>query len=122
MELEKEFKNIIINNVEEKGFSFKSLDEAKKYHSLAIFDKADTLAIKIKDDIVFTDEKTLYFYNKNTRIWQENTVEQYESFVCDFMNLTSRIVNKLKLDYCLAAANIGAEVDKTKIKLYHHIS
>lgn len=94
-----EFENIIINNIEIKGFHFKSIEEVNQYRFMTETDKAIRFAQDISLFIRIIDHTIIYYYSYKKKLWVKISNSQYISFCYDWFNESSKITKILLKKY-----------------------
>ena len=89
--------------MEKIGLVFKNVNEVLKFNKMSDTDKTDYYVDYVKSNIkIIGKEKTVYFYNYDSKLWQCDTREVYYSFVTHFLNQTAKnikdLITKLKTD------------------------
>lgn len=87
--------NSIIENVSIKSFNFKTIDEINKYRFESVTDQSNIFTKLISNTFRVISDECIYYFNENNKLWEIAKSKEFESFVYDFFNNTSKEIKKL---------------------------
>ena len=87
--------NLIIENIEIKSLPFKNINDINKYRFLSKTSQSKFISEQLKNFIKIVDKTTVYYYNKNSKLWVEVDRNQYDAFVFDFYNNSASVIKSI---------------------------
>ena len=100
--------NSIIENFELESFKFKTIQEINEYRFKTITDQSNYFATQIFKYYKVISDDIIYYYNKNSKLWVEVSKDEYDSFVFDFFNNSSKKRKKI----LKKTENVDEQVEK----------
>jgi hypothetical protein len=88
--------NLIIDNIEIKSLPFKNMNDVNKYRFLTKTSQSKYIAEQLKNFIKIVDKTTVYYYNKNTKLWVNVDEQVYVNFMYDLFDETAKKIKKIK--------------------------
>ena len=105
--------NLIIENIEIKSLPFENINDVNKYRFLSKTSQSKFISKQLKDFIKIVDKTTVYYYNKNTKLWVNVDEQVYINYMYDLFDETAKKIKKIKK----ADEEIDEEVIKYTNKL-----
>lgn len=105
--------NCIIENFEISSFSFKTVNEINDYRFKTITDQSNYLASVICPYFKVISDDLIYYFNTKTKLWTEINKCEYDAFVFDFYNNSSKKIKKI----LKKTENVDDSVEKAIRKL-----
>lgn len=103
--------NSIIENFEITSFGFKTLQEVNDYRFMTITSQSNYFAKLIFEYYKVISKDIIYYYNKTSKLWVEVDKNQYDAFVFEFYDNSTKDIKKV----LKSTQDIDEQVEK-KIK------
>ena len=85
----------IIDNVSKKSFNFKSIAEVNTYRFGTITDQSNYFTNFISNSFRVINENLIYYFNENSKLWENINLKQYETYTYDFFNNSAKEIKTL---------------------------
>ena len=85
----------IIDNVSKKSFNFKSIAEVNTYRFGTITDQSNYFTNFISNSFRVINENLIYYFNENSKLWENINLKQYETYTYDFFNYSAKEIKTL---------------------------